>query len=88
MARLHSLSTNPTTLLCVLQGWDGTQGAHDGVMARIDALLQVQIILQRRAGRQVREAVCCVKVVRGSDAASRAFWAALTMSGCGAARQI
>lgn len=44
-------------LLCVLQGWDGTQGTHDGVMACIDALLQVQVILQRRAGRQVRGCV-------------------------------
>lgn len=46
------------TLLCVLQGWDGTQGAHDGVVARIDALLQVQVILQQRSEARQGQRLC------------------------------
>lgn len=31
--------------LCMLEGWYGSKHAHHGVMARINALLQVQVIL-------------------------------------------
>jgi hypothetical protein len=33
-------------LLGVLKGWYGTKCAHDCIMAGINALLQVQVILQ------------------------------------------
>jgi hypothetical protein len=30
----------------MLKSWNGTKGAHDSIMAGINALLQVQLILQ------------------------------------------
>lgn len=37
-------------LLGMLKSWDGTECAHDCIMACIKALLQVQLILQRDSG--------------------------------------